>query len=454
MYRNLSEDLNKWRVSPRRKPLILKGARQVGKTYLLKNWGESQFPKVHHINFEKNTDASRSFERDFDIGRILRELSFALDTTINPKTDLLLLDEIQACPKAMTALKYFCEDLPELAVTCAGSLLGVRLSPESFPVGKVQFMHLHPMSFPEFLRAVDTKNTLAYLPKASHLADIPAVIHDHLWQLLHLYYVVGGMPEVVSLLSESREEPAWKLRETLEEVRSIQRAIVKSYENDIAKHAGKLNGTHIQALYRNIPSQLSTVHDGTTRRFHFGDVLPGKKGFATWEKPIHWLKNAGLVHQIKIANQSAFPLEHYTKPNMFKLVPHDIGLLGALLDLPPAIIMDKNFGSAKGYFAEVYVAQALIAASPPDKDQALYCLQEGESEIEFLQADERGLIPTEVKSGSRLKARSLGQYISKYKPNLAIRLSANPISFAADRNLLDLPLYLAHWLTLVGKDGA
>jgi hypothetical protein len=230
-------------------------------------------------------------------------------------------------------------------------------------------------------------------------------------------------------------------------VRGIQRSIVTSYESDVAKHAGKLNATHIQALYRNIPSQLASIQDESTRRFRFGEVLAGKKGFSTWERPLQWLKNAGLVHQIKIANQSAFPLEHYTKPNMFKLVPHDIGLLGCMLDLPPSVLMQQNFGLAKGFFAEVYVAQSLIAMAPSDKEEQLYCWEEGESKIEFVRANATGIVPIEVKSGSRTKSRSMGEYISKYNPSLAIRLSTNPVSFSSERKLLNLSLPLVHWIS-------
>ena len=389
---------------------------------------------------------ARSFDRDFDVTRILNELSFNLDDAINPETDLLIFDEIQACPKAMTSLKYFCEDMPRLALACAGSLLGVVLSPESFPVGKVQFLNLRPMSFPEFLRAADTKNTLDHLPTPSTKATIPEVIHEHLWDLLRLYYVTGGMPEAVGIVAEAKGNKSTKLQATLEETREIQRSIIASYENDFAKHAGKLNATQIQSLYSNIPSQLASVHDESIRRFQFGHVLPGKKGFTAWERPIQWLKNAGLAHQIKITNRGELPFEHFTKPNMFKLIPHDIGLLGCMLDLSPAVLTDQNFGIAKGYFAEVYVAQSILAAASPDKDESLYCWQEGEAEIEFIISGDRGPIPIEVKSGLRTKARSLGQYISRYKPELAIRLSTKPMSWDPERNLLNLPLPLAHWI--------
>ena len=449
MFRFLRKELSSWQKSLSRKPLLLKGARQVGKTYLLKSWGREAFAKVHYINLEKDSDARKSFDRDFDVTRIIGELSFILGSTINTNNDLLILDEIQECPKAISALKYFYEDMPKLAVACAGSLLGVKLSSESFPVGKVDFLILHPMTFEEFLLAADNKKTLDHLPVPSLDAHIPTAMHNHLWDLLKLYFVTGGMPEVVGTVLDSKKEGTLVSPESLLVARKVQRAIITSYESDIAKHAGKLNATHIQALYRNIPSQLAIVHDESTRRFQFGEVLPGKKGFAVWERPIQWLKNAGLIHQIKIANRPEFPLEHYTKPNMFKLVPHDIGLLGCMLDLPPQVIVQQDFGIAKGFFAEAYIAQCLAGIAPADKEEQLYCWQEGEAEVEFIRSSGNAIIPVEVKSGTRTKARSLGEYISRYHPPIAIKISAKPMSYEPTRKILNLPLALAHWMKLI-----
>ena len=447
MKRNLSNYLDKWRSQVNRLPLILHGTRQVGKTYLLQEWGRANFPRAHYVNFEKNEVAGRIFERDFDVKRILSELSFFLGSSIDPDRDLLIFDEVQACPRVLTSLKYFCEDMPGLALACAGSLLGVMLAPISFPVGKVQFAHLYPMSFLEFLEAVDTKDTHRFLPAPDRHAVIPEVIHDHLWFLLRIYYVTGGMPAAVAILAKAKDEIPLKLRDVLQEIRALQGAITASYERDFAKHSGKLNAAHLHALYRNIPIQLAAIHDDTTRRFQFGEVMSGKKGYAAWQRPIAWLKSAGLALQVKIANQAAFPLEHYAKPNLFKLMCHDIGLLGCMQDLPPGILMSQDFGTAKGYFAENYTAQSILASAPADKDPLLYCWQEGESEIEFLMASDQGIVPIEVKSGRRTKSRSLNQYLSKYKPHLAIRLSTKPISYDSERKLLNLPLYLAHWIS-------
>ena len=418
----------------------------MGKTYLLREWGGRSFPRVHYLNFEKQPDLRTIFDRDFDTTRLLSELSFVLGAPVDTRRDLLFFDEIQSCPRAITALKYFCEDARELAIVCAGSLLGVALSPESFPVGKVDFLSLYPMSFVEFLRAFDRRHSLDRLPPASLSAHIPEVIHNHLWDMLRLYYVTGGMPEVVQLFIDESSATGIADVAILEEVRRIQRNIVTSYGSDIAKHAGKTNATHIHALYRNIPSQLQTVHDGSTRRFQFNEVMSGKKGFAAWERPIHWLSNAGLIHQIKITNKAAFPLEHFTKPNFFKLFPHDIGLLGAMLDLPPALVIQQQFGTAKGFFAEAYVAQQLIASAPPEKLEQLYCWQEGDAEIEFLLPRADALVPIEVKSSHRTKARSLGEFIRRYEPPLAVKLSTNQFSYSKEKRIVQLPLSVVHWI--------
>jgi predicted AAA+ superfamily ATPase len=452
MYRILQDSLDSWRLSSRRKPLILRGARQVGKTYALQNWGKASFAKVHYFNFEKQVSLRSIFDRDFDVKRILRELAFETHSSVDIASDLVIFDEVQTCPRAISSLKYFCEDMPELALACAGSLLGVVLAPEPFPVGKVDFLNLHPMTFPEFLRAFSGGEVLDFIPKASLRAHIPQSLHERLWDFLQLYYVTGGMPEPVAVLVESCKTLEHVTPARLEEVRRVQRVIAASYENDFAKHAGKVNATQIQALYRNVPSQLQAVHDESTRRFRFGEVMSGKKGFVSWERPIHWLINAGLVHQIKIANRSDFPLEHFTKPNLFKLIPHDVGILGALLDLPPAVLMKQDFGMAKGFFAEVYVGQTIVATASPDKNEQLYSWSEGNSEIEFLIAGESVLVPVEVKSGYRTKAKSLSEYARQYQPSLAVKLSAKPFFYDEQKRLLNLPLPLAHWLRAVSAD--
>ena len=440
MKRVFTKALSTWKHSTPRKPLVLKGSRQVGKTYILKSWGATAFPRVHYVNFEKHPECGRVFNKDFDVQRIVRDLGIVLRTTIEPMTDLLVMDEIQACPRALTALKYFCEDLPELAICTAGSLLGVILSEESFPVGKVTFLHLHPMSFGEFVLACGEERLLPYIEHFAVDADIPEPIHDQCWDLLKQYYFTGGMPEAVATWIKHSDRPGIAATKT----RSIQRNIIASYEQDFAKHAGRINAVHIQALYRNVPMQLAETHDNTTRRFQFSHVMAGKQGFAAWERPLHWLINAGLVIKVAIANSASLPLAHFTKPNLFRLYVHDIGLLACMLDLPREALIEQDYGIAKGFFAENFVAQALRAANS-EEILPLTSWQEGTAEIEFVRPMGNGIIPIEVKAGHRTKAKSLARYMELYSPPLAIKISANPLAMDASRRLLHLPLYLADW---------
>jgi len=444
MHRKILDNLEEWRLLKDRMPIIVKGARQVGKTYLLKEWGRVAFDRVHYVNFEQSPAAAKMFEQDFDTNRIVEDLAFFLKTTIRPQTDLVIFDEIQAAPKALTALKYFCEDAPQLAVCAAGSLLGVILSDESFPVGKVHFLHMHPLSFEEFLMAVDEREAWKKLPEPALDAKLSATVHEHLWDMAKLYYAVGGMPAAVNAFVRYKSSPAtvWK------RVRDVQRSLITGYENDFAKHAGKINAAHIQVLYRSIPSQLAEYHDDSTKRFKFGDVMSGRKGFAAWERPLHWLVHAGLVLQVKIANQALQPLEHFCRTNLFKLYVHDIGLLGCLQDLATEAIRGQDYGLAKGYFAENFVAQELRACHA-EREWPLYSWHEGEAQIEFVRATAAGVVPIEVKAGHRTKAKSLAEFVRKYAPPLSIKISANNLSYDAATGRLNLPLYLASWASLL-----
>ena len=445
IYRKIEVKLNAWKDAPDRKPLLLKGARQVGKTFVLKKWGAESFEKVHYINFEENQKAAAVFDEDLHVPRILNELGFLLKTKIeiNEKT-LLILDEIQLAPKALTSLKYFCENARGLAVCAAGSLLGVILSSESFPVGKVNFLYMYPMTFNEFIQASDERESWRFISEPSTHAKIPAIVHDHLWNLAKLYYIVGGMPEVVACFVEHRHD----LQSAFVKVREAQKELFKGYESDFAKHAGKLNATHIHALYRSIASQLSSQIDNASKRFCFADIMEGKKGFSIWQRPLHWLINAGLALQVKIAKSASFPLEHFTQDNMFKLYMHDVGLLGCAQNLDAGTIMLQDYGLAKGYFAENFVAQEL-RAHEEIFDTPLYSWCEGTAEIEFIRQKANSFLPIEVKAGHRTKAKSLGQFMARYQPPLAIKISARELQYNQSTRLLQLPLYLASWAAIL-----
>jgi predicted AAA+ superfamily ATPase len=311
-------------------------------------------------------------------------------------------------------------------------------------VGKVSFLYLHPFNFSEFLIAIDDRETHKWLPDPSLEAQVPKIVHDHLWEMLKLYYVVGGMPESVLTFRRSSRD----LHTAFRKVRETQRDLLSTYESDFAKHAGKLNALHIQALYRNIPSQLAAVYDHSVQRFKFGEVMPGKKGFAAWERPLHWLINAGLALQVKIANSGRLPLEHFTKANIFKLYMHDIGLLGCASSLDPDTLLTQSYGLAKGFFAENFVMQELRAAHHQQL-WPLYAWSEGEAEIEVVRPYRGTVIPIEVKAGHRTQAKSLVQFRKLYDPPLSIKISANPLQYDAGTGMLHLPLYLAGWAALI-----
>lgn len=435
MKRKLLDNLVEWKNSRNRKPILLKGARQVGKSYLLEEFGKNYFNNVHVFNFEKDNELHSLFEKNLDPQRIITELSFYSETKIDIENDIVIFDEIQECPKAITSLKYFCEDLKTLCLCAAGSLLGVKLSSESFPVGKVDIFSLYPMSFEEFLWALDTPMLLEAYNAASSGRDIPDTAHNKLLEKLYYYFICGGLPEAVkALISElGRAIPSPKI------CRKIQENLIQMYISDFAKHSGKTNSMHIVSVFENIPSQLAGYHDLNTKRFRFKGVIPGKKGYNDLMGPIAWLDHAGLILKIKICNRSEIPLEAFTSQNIFKCYLFDIGILGAMLGLNRQDILNQDYGITKGYFAENFVAQELTAAGV----RKLYSWIERNSEMEFLLQREEKIIPIEVKAGSRTQVKSLKQYILKYSPVHSKILSLNKLSFNKEKNIKYIPLYLA-----------
>ena len=276
MKRALYKNLLDWKTSPTRKPLLLKGARQVGKSYLLEDFGKNEFPKLHVFNFEQDKSLSLVFETDLNPNKILTDLSVHKGVRINPQSDLVIFDEIQACPRALTSLKYFCEFMPELAICCAGSLLGVSLSSESFPVGKVEFQNLFPMNFAEFLEALSEELLLEVLELALEEGTISEVAHWKLWECLKEYYVTGGMPQVVYeyiLIRKNRLE-------AMNNTRKIQKELIEGYYRDFAKHSGKANSMHIVSVFEDVPMQLSRNIEGSVNRYRFNSKASylGKKG--------------------------------------------------------------------------------------------------------------------------------------------------------------------------------
>jgi predicted AAA+ superfamily ATPase len=432
VYKNLQE----WKQKGvYRKPLLLQGARQVGKSYLLETFGREEFTACHSFNFEHHPELSTIFKQNLDPDRILDELSLAANKPIRPQSDLVIFDEIQECPKALNSLKYFQEKKSDLALCCAGSLLGITLSSESFPVGKVDLLSLHPLNFQEFLLATGEKMLVELLERARGGKSIPEIGHNRLWQLLKDYYVTGGMPEAVNRFIQLRDDRVTAFAE----VRKLQQSLLVGYYKDVAKHAGKVNSMHIGSVFENIPMQLAANREASVKRYRFKGAVPGKKGFADLRGPITWLEKAGLILKVKVCKRAEIPLELFCKPNMFKLFLFDIGLLGTMLGLPPNILLQEDYGTAKGYFAENFVAQELTAAGV----HPLYSWTERNSEIEFLRVHNDQIVPVEVKAGTRTQAKSMQQFIRKYSPEAAVIISARPPSQSSSGMIHYVPLYLA-----------
>lgn len=433
MKRDILSKLLKWLNSHDRKPLILKGARQVGKTFAITEFGKTHFRKLHTFNFEENKTIHSVFDKDLNPKRIIEELSFVNQTPIDVAKDLVFFDEIQECPRALTALKYFCEELPALPLIAAGSLLGIKLSTESFPVGKVSFLHLYPMNFREFLAAGESGMLLDVYDSANEDTKIPEMAHQKLWEELLNYYVTGGMPQVVQAYINQKSDRVTAFGE----VRQLQKSLIESFNKDFAKHSGKTNSIHIVSVFENVPMQLAAEIDGSTKKYRFNDVIPGKRGFTQLQGPIEWLQNAGLIIKVNICNRAEIPLKAFCKNNFFKLFIFDIGLLGAMLNLPIQSILKQDYGITKGYLAENFVAQELLAGG---RDE-LYSWTERNSEIEFLIYADENITPVEVKAGQRTQAKSLKQFLTRYSPKKAYKLSAKPISKSPP--VINLPLYLA-----------
>lgn len=435
MKRNFIEKLICWQQSKSRKPLIVKGVRQVGKTYIISEFGNNHFPKMHYVNFEQNARFSTIFEHDFNPQRIVDVLSFVLDSVININDDLLFFDEIQACPRAVTSLKYFCEQMPQLAICAAGSLLGVHLAPEPFPVGKVDMLHLFPMSFIEFLEAIDDTKSVSFIKNIDRKTRISEIVHAHLWQQMKLYFIVGGLPEAVQTFKDNKDN----LYNALQLVREKQKNLIVAYDADIAKHSGKINAMHISRVWHSVPAQLAREQDVSSSRFRFKDVVPGIERYSGLVGAIDWLVAAGLIFKVPIVNMAELPFNAYTKENIFKLYMADVGLLGALSDLNPKTILDYDYGTYKGYFAENFVAQELICSRNVD----LYSWQQNRAEIEFLLDIEGDVIPIEVKSGNITRAKSLTIYVDKYRPKYSAIMSGKSFYVDEQHARHYYPLYLA-----------
>ena len=434
MLRNIETDLKNWKDKANRKPLLIKGARQVGKTYSLKKFGREYFKKLHYLNFEEDDSLKKVFETDLKPRRIAQEISFYTDSSIDMNNDLLVFDEIQECPRAITSLKYFSEEVPQLAVCAAGSLLGLHLGESNFPVGNVEILEMHPVSFSEFLSGIGDEKSYEFIKDFDFSQPIAEIVHAHLWKKLKEYFVVGGLPEVILNYKANSNN----LYLAFKEVRKKQSDLIIAYLADISKHSGKENSMHIERIWRNVPAQLAKAHDNSSSKFKFKGVIPGIAGYSRLSGAIDWLKTAGLILQIHIVNNARIPLSAYVKENFFKLYFFDVGMLGAISGLSPKTILDYDYGSYKGYFAENFIMQELITSAVTP-----FCWKGRTAEVEFILQLHENVLPLEVKSGWVTQAKSLKIFSEKYNPEFRTIMSANNINIDKTNRICKIPIYLA-----------
>lgn len=430
MQRDFIQNLIEWKDSKRRKPLILTGVRQCGKTYLLKEFGSEYFDNFCYINFESAGKYSAIFEYDYDVKRILREIELAENVKIIAGKTLLIFDEIQECPKAITSLKYFCENLQELHLVCAGSLLGVAIKKEniSFPVGKVNRMQLYPMSFKEYLQAVGEGKYIELFNDWNINREIPELYTVPLERHLKNYYIVGGMPEAVKEFAESGDYA---------EVAKIQDEILSDYSDDFSKHAPISEIEKIRMIWDSIPKQLAKENN----KFVFSHVKEGKRAHEL-EAALQWLKNSGLVHLVELVQNAELPLSSNADSTYFKVYMADSGLLCRRLGLSYKNILEENtaLSTFKGAITENYVLQELIV-----QNKVPYFWRSGNTaELDFIFEEDGNVIPVEVKAATNTQAKSFKQFCKKYQNKTGFKLSLKNIAEndCEGTNAVSLPLYL------------
>jgi hypothetical protein len=424
MYRIAIEKLKRWKESKNRKPLIIEGARQVGKTWLMKEFGKLYYSDTVYINFDSNSTMKELFDSDLNVERIILGLELYTGKKIDFNNTLLIFDEIQEVPKALSSLKYFCENAPEYHIVCAGSLLGIALHQgTSFPVGKVDFLKLYPLSFKEFLIATGNERFADLLDKQDY--QMITSFKQKYIDALKTYYFVGGMPEVMQ---------NFVLNKDYNEVRSIQKRIFLAYEQDFSKHAPNEIVPKIRMLWNNIPSQLVKEN----KKFIYGLVREGAR-VKDYETAIMWLSDCGLVHKVSRINAPNNPLKVYEDLKSFKLFVVDIGLLSCMVGLHQQVLLEKNdlFVEFKGALTEQYVCQQLKTIE--DLGIYYYTNDRGSCEIDFIIDTGKQIIPVEVKAEINLKAKSLKTYQEKFTPKLSIRTAMT--DFKKEETLINLPLY-------------
>ena len=430
MYRVAIEKLLKWKQSKRRKPLIIEGARQVGKTWLIKEFGRQAYADTVYINFDSNSRMAELFASDLDTERLIMGLELYVGHKIDPEQSLLIFDEVQEVPRALASLKYFYENAPQYHIVCAGSLLGIALHQgTSFPVGKVDFLKLYPLSFKEFLMATD-KARFADLLDQQDFSMITSFKQTYIDALKH-YYFVGGMPEAVQSFAEDKD---------FNEVREIQKRILTAYEQDFSKHAPNEIVPRLRMLWNSIPSQLAKEN----KKFIYGLIREGARA-KDYEMAMMWLSDCGLVYKVSRVNAAGIPLRAYEDLKAFKLFVVDVGLLGCMTGLRQRVLLDGNdlFSEFKGALTEQYVCQQLKTIE--DLGIYYYTNDRGSCEVVFVVDTGEQIIPVEVKAEVNLRAKSLKTYREKFSPEIAVRTSM--ADYKKEEGLVNLPLYAIGQIT-------
>ena len=435
MQRKCLQELQNWQKQSSRKPLLLDGARQVGKTYLIEYFGAQCFTKVHKLDFLANPRLIDLFEEGLDPAVIISKIEIYLNVTIDLINDMIFFDEIGECQAALDSLKYFAENLPQAYICASGSNIGLL---GSFPVGKVHLLALYPMDFEEFLWIYENMPlNKAYVEQARN-----KLVHDQLWKILLDYYFVGGMPEAVKAWSNKEKS----IQQKCMQVSDIHKDLIVGYQRDFAKYKGQINAQHIETVFLNVPRQLSKNFDGSVKRFVFKGVIEKKNRYADLRGPIDWLVKAKLISKCyPIDSQPRVPLQAQVKENSFKLYFFDVGLLGHLLEMNYTDQQAQKT-AYKGYIAENFVQNEFRA----NGTYPSYSWELARGEIEFLLKSKNGeIVPVEVKSGARTRAKSLQAYIDRYKPTKSVKLIGAVGGNNEDKTKVVWPLYYAQFLKTI-----
>ena len=429
MSRYIKEQLIEWKNRKDRKPLILKGARQVGKTYILKEFGEEQYENIAYFNFDYDETLKGLFLSTKDPKRILEQLVFATGKVIKPEKTLIIFDEIQECPDALNSLKYFQEEANEYHIVCAGSLLGIKLSHTSFPVGKVDYLEMYPMTFTEFLLADNQDNLVDYMESITKIEKIPDIIFEQLNEKMKAYFIIGGMPEVVKI---------WVETKNIEEVTRIQKQILNGYENDFGKHTNTLNmQSKIFIIWESIVSQLAREN----KKFLYQVAKDGARA-REYEDAVNWLNNSNVVNKIFNVTKPDFPLNAYTDLSSFKLYMSDVGLLRRKANLDSRIVIEGNrlFEEFKGALTENFILDMLLFKF---EDRPNYYVFD-RHEIDFIIQYKNEIIPIEVKAGESVNNTSLTKFNEANKNKISIRFSTKNLDKSG--KILNVPIFMAEYV--------